>query len=197
MAYLNKGTNQYPLQEADIRGLNPNTSYATPFDPGEPYVYVFPVPQPTYNLITEVVHEGQPNLTTKGHYEQTWEIVPRFQEYTTEDGVVHTVEEQIAIAQQVADQQKQQQLIAQYSFALEQHLDVTAQSKRYDNRNTCALRAGYDGPFRAEGTAFATWMDTCNALAYTILAECMAGTREIPATPADFIALLPAISWPE
>lgn len=75
--------------------------------------------------------------------------------------------------------------------------DATAQARRYDNRITCALRAGYAGPFQAEGQAFATWMDTCNALGYTMLAEVQAGTRPMPATVEDALALLPPMEWPE
>ena len=74
--------------------------------------------------------------------------------------------------------------------------DSTAQSKRYDSRITCALRAGYAGPFQAEGQAFASWMDACNALGYTLLAEVQANTRPMPATISDALALLPAMVWP-
>lgn len=80
--------------------------------------------------------------------------------------------------------------------AMEQLFDATAQSRRYDNRITCALRAGYPGPFQAEGAAFATWMDTCNATAYQMLAEVHAGTRPMPATTADALSLLPTMEWP-
>jgi hypothetical protein len=74
--------------------------------------------------------------------------------------------------------------------------DATAQARRYDNRITCALRAGYEGPFRAEGLAFATWMDACNALGYTMLAEVQAGARPMPATVEEALALLPPMVWP-
>lgn len=78
---------------------------------------------------------------------------------------------------------------------LESHYDKTAQQRRYDNRLTCALRAGYAGPFQAEGQAFAIWMDTCNAYAYQVMADCLAGTRPAP-TAAELIAELPPMLWP-
>lgn len=87
-------------------------------------------------------------------------------------------------------------LIARYEAALTAHLDATAQSKRYDNRITCALRAGYSGPFQAEGAAFAAWMDQCNALGYQMLAEIQAGTRPMFSDTAAFIAEMPAMVWP-
>ena len=86
--------------------------------------------------------------------------------------------------------------IAQYEAALDEHLDSVAQQRRYDNRVTCALRAGYAGPYQAEGQAFAIWMDTCNALAYQIMSEVAQGNRSLP-TIEDFIAEFPAIQWPE
>lgn len=80
--------------------------------------------------------------------------------------------------------------------AMEALFDTTAQSRRYDNRITCALRAGYAGPFQSEGLAFATWMDTCNATAYQMLAEVQAGTMQMPATTTEALALLPEMVWP-
>ena len=87
-----------------------------------------------------------------------------------------------------------EEVIADLTRALEAHYDATAQTRRYDIRLTCALRAGYAGPFQAEGTAFAIWMDTCNAYGYQVMADCLAGLRAIP-TAAQLIAELPVISW--
>lgn len=75
MNYINKTTSQYPISEQDIRNLNPNTSFPTPFIPPEEYEYVFPSPQPSYNPITQAALEIDPLLTEKGHYEQQWEVV--------------------------------------------------------------------------------------------------------------------------
>ena len=86
--------------------------------------------------------------------------------------------------------------IAVFDAALVAHLDATARQRRYDNRVTCALRAGYPGPFQAEGIAFAGWMDQCNALAYSLLAEVVAGTRPMPDSPQALIDLMPPMVWP-
>lgn len=80
--------------------------------------------------------------------------------------------------------------------AMEALFDATAKANHYDNRFTCALRAGYPGPFQAEGKAFGEWMDGCNALAYQMLAQVQAGTRQMPATKEEALALLPAMVWP-
>ena len=86
--------------------------------------------------------------------------------------------------------------IAVFDAALVSHLDATAGERRYDNRIICALRAGYPGPFQAEGIAFAGWMDQCNALAYSLLAEVAAGTRPMPENPQALIDLMPPMVWP-
>lgn len=96
--YINTQTNQYPVSEQDVRNLNPNTSFPMPFVAPDEYATVFPAPQPEHDPIIQTVRELLPVLTAKGHYEQAWEIVPRFVEYTDEEGVLHTVVEQEAEA---------------------------------------------------------------------------------------------------
>lgn len=82
-----------------------------------------------------------------------------------------------------------------YTAALEAHYDSKARERRYDNRYTCSLRAGYVSPFQAEGTAFAVWMDTCNAQCYALLEQVQAGTVPMP-TIEEVIAGLPVLTWP-
>lgn len=86
--------------------------------------------------------------------------------------------------------------VADFDAALTEHLDAAARARQYDNRITCALRAGYAGPFQAEGQAFALWMDNCNAMAYQFLAEVQGGTRSLPASTQALIDALPKMVWP-
>lgn len=79
--------------------------------------------------------------------------------------------------------------------AMDDLFNAVAHAKHYDNRVTCVLRAGYPGPFHAEGLAFATWMDNCNAAAYAMLQEVQGGTRQMPQTITEALALLPAAPW--
>lgn len=83
-----------------------------------------------------------------------------------------------------------------FDSALTAHLDATAQVKRYDNRITCMVRAGFPGPFQAEGLAFASWCDECNAAAYALMADVLAGNAPMPESTEAFIATLPAMVWP-
>ena len=98
MNYINTTTGEYPVSEASIRTYYPNTSFPVPFQAPEEYSFVFPAPQPEHNRVTKSVREGTPVLTDKGHWEQRWEVVPLFSEYTDSSGVLHTIQEQEAVA---------------------------------------------------------------------------------------------------
>lgn len=79
--------------------------------------------------------------------------------------------------------------------AVTAHFDQRAAERRYENRITCAMRAGYEGPFQTEGRVFAQWMDACNAVCYRLLGEVQDGTRPIPSL-ADVLAAFPPLNWP-
>lgn len=85
---------------------------------------------------------------------------------------------------------------ADFDAALTAHLDATAQARRYDNRITCMVRAGFPGPFQAEGLAFAAWCDGCNMFAYSLMADVLAGNAPMPESTSAFIAMLPEMVWP-
>ena len=88
-----------------------------------------------------------------------------------------------------------EQLFAAIEQAITKHMDVVAQCKRYDNRDSCRLYAGYPNPFQAEAIAFGQWVAACWVVSNTAQADIIAGTRTIP-TPAEAIAELPMMVWP-
>jgi hypothetical protein len=87
-----------------------------------------------------------------------------------------------------------EQIIAEYDRVLTIFLDSKAKEKNYDNRITCALRAGFKGPFQEECTRFAVWMDNSNVVAYKIMNDISAGTIE-PLSIEEFIDSLPKFQW--
>lgn len=164
---------EYPLTESQIKARFSNTSFVVgQFEPPEGYVEVVVNPQPQIDPMLGVAYQAAPAFID-GAWRVTWIIRP-------------PTEQEIAVAQAA--------LIASYIAEMEAMYDAVAQSRRYDNRITCALRAGYPGPFQAEGQAFALWMDACNALGYQIMAEVMAGTRTLP-SKEELLAELPAAPW--
>lgn len=89
----------------------------------------------------------------------------------------------------------QEEIIKQYEAALDAHMDSVAKANRYDNRFTFALRAGYEGPYKAEGVAFAQWMDERNVQAFALLNDVLAGKADLP-TIDEFISGLPEFVKP-
>lgn len=83
---------------------------------------------------------------------------------------------------------------AEYMLYLEDYYDSVAQSKRYDNRFSFAIRAGYPSPFQQEAQTFASWMDNCNHQAYQILQAVLQGLRDIP-SKEELLQELPQIVW--
>lgn len=107
MPYINTNTNTYPLTERDIRAAHSNVSFPSPFRAPEGYEWVFPTPQPTpSNSVLQRVREIAPTISSKGQWEQRWEVVDSFSDYTDDEGVLHTKAEQeaAALAQRDAEQ---------------------------------------------------------------------------------------------
>ena len=98
MNYINTETNQYPISEREIKEMFPQVTFPSPFTPPDHFKVVFASPVPEHNAVIQVAREGEPVLTDKGHYEQTWVITDKFTDYRDENGVLHTKEEQEADA---------------------------------------------------------------------------------------------------
>jgi hypothetical protein len=193
--YIDIDTGKYPVSETEIRNTYNNTSFATPFNPPENYKWVLPTIQPTHNNVTQYVIETTPELTQQEIWEQRWSVVDKFQTYTDSFGVTYTKEQQEQEAINKDNQEKEKVLVQSYEAALQNLFDTTAQSKNYDSRITCALRAGYTGPYQQEGVAFAQWMDNCYSYTYQVLQEVSSGIRPQP-TVQELLAELPVLTWP-
>lgn len=74
-------------------------------------------------------------------------------------------------------------------------LNAAAQARGYDDIWRAALRAGWPGPYHAEGVAFATWMDEVYASCYSLLAQFEAGALPEP-TADELLSMLPALVLP-
>ena len=87
-----------------------------------------------------------------------------------------------------------QELLKAIEQAIEKHMDEVAQSKRYDNRDSCRLYAGYVNPFQAEAIAFGQWVSDCWVASNDAQALIMQGLMQIP-TPEEAVASLPNHPW--
>jgi len=195
--YINIITNQYSVSESEIRAQHPNTSFPQPFEPPDGYSWVFPTPQPTFNPIIEQAIETQPELTVKGHWEQRWNIVSKFVEYTDETGTTHTIEAQ-QLAALAADQiQKDLLLQKDIERKTQERLDVFAQTRGYDDVKSASTYAGCSVlNFDIEGTYCRDIRAQTWSVLYDILDQVKTGTIPKPNNFSDIEPLLPPLEWP-
>ena len=90
-----------------------------------------------------------------------------------------------------------EQIIAQYTTGVQQHLDTFARTRNYDNILSAATYATSAVPkFQAEGQYAVEARDATWAMCYGILADVQGGQRTMP-SQAELIAELPALVWPK
>lgn len=177
--YINTITGQV-VTEAQIRAEYPNTSFANIFTPPDNYQVVFPAPAPAHDPLTQSVREIAPVLTSKGHYEQAWEVV-------------NLEPEQVAA--NIA--QAKQQLIQSVTAATQQRLDDFAKTRNYDGiLSACTYATSPTPKFQAEGQYCVEARDNTWATLYQIMREVEVGTRPMPSSYADIENELPSLTWP-
>ncbi|MCW8932177.1 MAG: hypothetical protein OQL19_18330 [Gammaproteobacteria bacterium] len=79
---------------------------------------------------------------------------------------------------------------AEINNAIQNLLDTTAQSLRYDNMMSVRSYAGYVNPFQEEAQTLAVWASECWVVAGQIEADVIAGTRPMP-TVDEVLSELP------
>jgi hypothetical protein len=85
------------------------------------------------------------------------------------------------------------QIITNYESAAQIRLDSVAQSWGYDSLVSAASYASSTvAQYKADALSLIAWRDAVWQKAYEIELSVKAGTQTMPATPADFVALLPA-----
>jgi len=90
-----------------------------------------------------------------------------------------------------------EQIIAQYTAGVQQHLDIFARTRNYDNiLSASSYATSKVSKFAAEGQYAVEARDATWAAAYELLAEVEAGTRPMP-TLEEVIAALPELVWPQ
>lgn len=89
----------------------------------------------------------------------------------------------------------QTDIIRELQEGVQRHLDETVQTRNYDSMLSCCSYATSSvARFALEGQAAVTWRDAVWDACYTILDDCLAGTRPVPTLDA-LIAELPTIGW--
>ena len=90
-----------------------------------------------------------------------------------------------------------EQIVAQYTAGVQQHLDTFARTRSYDGILSAATYATSTVPkFKAEGQYAVEARDATWAKCYEILAAVEGGTSPMP-TEAELLSELPALVWPK
>lgn len=89
-----------------------------------------------------------------------------------------------------------EQIVAQYTAGVQQHLDSFARTRNYDGILSAATYATSAVPkFKAEGQYAVEARDATWAKCYEVLAAVEAGSRPMP-TLDELLAELPVLTWP-
>lgn len=89
------------------------------------------------------------------------------------------------------------QIVAQYTGTVQQHLDAFARTRNYDGILSAATYATSIVPkFKVEGQYAVEARDSTWAKCYEVLAAVEAGTRPMP-TMEELIGELPELVWPQ
>lgn len=89
-----------------------------------------------------------------------------------------------------------EQIIANISNAVQNHLDSVARSRMYDNiLSLCSYVNTGDSTFDAEGNAGRIWRSAVWRYCHQLLTDVQNGIRTVPTTE-ELIAELPLMEWP-
>ena len=179
-----------------LRKDNPNTSFPKTI-PAETLaafdVYpAFDVPKPAATELQTVRQSGYV-LDGLGNWTVTYEVVDKFSDILDENGVIVTTKAEAEAAYLASLKAAQ---VAEYTSAVQRHLDEEARTKNYDGiLSACTYATSTNTTFAAEGQAAVQWRDSVWAGCYAILADVEAGNRTSPSVE-ELINELPTITWP-
>ena len=194
MSYINTKTLQYPLSETDVKNLFPNVAFPAQFVPPDEFKVVFPTPQPAHDASTKAVREIKPAKTSKGTWEQRWEVYD-----LPSDTVLANM------------QAKLDSLRSTIVSSTQKRLDDFAKTRGYDDVNSIAKYKDIkDSEISAlpvrERALVQKFVSECRylsmaaartwAVLYIILADVEAGKRRAPAGYSEVEAELPELVWP-
>lgn len=187
--YIHVTSGRYPVTAQEIKLENPNTSFPQYIQPESArHLGYEPVEDvsPTYDPETQYVRELAPV-----NFKQVWEVI----DYTPEELAQRAADKAAQEAAVIAS--AKQAFISAVVTATQDHLDAFAKTRNYDGiLSACTYASSAIPKFQGEGQYCVNARDSIWAALYTIMAEVEAGTRQMPATVEEVLALLPELSWP-
>lgn len=118
-----------------------------------------------------------------------------------EEQAVQVIVPQVGMTGQVAPPESPQptpeQIIQQFTAAIQLRLDTFARTRNYDGiLSACTYATSTVPKFQGEGQYCVNARDATWAAAYDILAEVQGGTRPMPNSITDIETELPVLVWP-
>lgn len=173
----NGSIEKYPYTVENIRYDFPQTSFPSSLencDLSEFDIYKVSLTEKPNVDYTNVVEEQNPELVD-GTWTQVWSVRSA------------TAEEQSAAMTVIT---------RQYTDAIQEYLDQTAQTKNYATiLSACSYAAGNHPKYSVEGQACLVWREAVWDKCYEILNDVQTGVRP-PPTLQQVIAELPQMVWP-
>lgn len=163
------------LTDSEFRAAYPNTSFGPLIDYASfGYAIVYPTPQPEHDRVIQTARRLPAVLTDKGHYEESWEVVKRFNDYTDADGVLHTRDEQEAEAIAKDAEEKAARALAAAKSARQAEVEAitvtTASGKVFDGDEDAQNRMSRAGNAMDEADTL-PWVLADNSIAQVTRAE--------------------------
>jgi hypothetical protein len=170
------------VSQGELRRRNSETSFPAVWDQDVldflGVAVIFTVPHPEYDAVSQMVVQGEPVLTDKGHYEQSWNIIELDSDIVSQNMAA-----------------KLEQLKSSIITAVQLRLDTFAQTRNYDNILSATTYAtSTNVKFQAEGQRCVELRDNTWAALYSILEEVEAGTLAVSSFD-DIESSLPVLSW--
>lgn len=172
----NNQIEKYPYTAADLYQDFPNTSFPGNLENTDLSNFgvfrIASVPKPSAEW-TKIVEELSPE-NIDGIWTQKW--------------IVRDATEQELV-------QITQNIVAEYTRAIQQYLDITARTRNYENiLSACSYAAGNHPKYSVEGQDCLNWREAVWDKGYEILNDVQAGIRPLP-TIEQVIAELPPMVW--
>ena len=165
--------------ESEIKALNPNTSFPTPFV-ADGYEVVFDTPKPECGEL-QVAYQDGTEIDSKGNRVIKWSIKDMFEDTPEKTKAEQEAEYMTKKLQDTAKAMEQ---------GIENHINETVKAKGYNSQDSIAKYLVQGNPFYDECTAISLWIGSVWVYSHQVQADVMANTRAMP-TIEELIAELP------
>lgn len=165
--------------ESEIKALNPNTSFPTPFVAPSDYEVVFETPQPTVGEL-QVAYQDGTEIDSKGNRVIKWSIKDMFEDIPEKTKAEQEAEYLASKVAQVAKGMEQ---------AVQSHINAKCVELGYDSENSIAKYLVIGNPFYDECRSISLWIGAVWVYVNQVKNDVEGGTRSMPTTEELLVEL--------